>query len=143
MLSHVEIYVSDLKTSRNFWHWLLCEELGYEVYQEWSEGVSYSPPVLRGGKGGSNEAGQPYIVFVQTEEKHLSAGYNRCRTGLNHLAFGVPTKANVDDLTAKLRARGIIILYADRHPHAGGPESYAVFFEDPDRIKVEVVANEK
>jgi len=31
-----------------------------------------------------------------------------------------------------------VILYADRHPHAGGPDSYAVFFEDPERIKVEL-----
>jgi catechol 2,3-dioxygenase-like lactoylglutathione lyase family enzyme len=32
------------------------------------------------------------------------------------------------------------ILYQDRHPHAGGENYYAVFFEDPDRIKVELVA---
>jgi hypothetical protein len=29
---------------------------------------------------------------------------------------------------------------ADKHPHAGGPASYAVFFEDPERIKVELTA---
>ncbi|MCB1058713.1 MAG: VOC family protein [Calditrichaeota bacterium] len=126
MLSHVEIYVSDLEKSRRFWQWLLCEELGYEIYQDWPEGVSFR-------EGGT------YIVFVQTPKKHLSTGYNRCRTGLNHLAFHARTKSHVDDLTAKLRARGVTILYEDRHPHAGGPETYAVFFEDPDRIKVEVV----
>jgi catechol 2,3-dioxygenase-like lactoylglutathione lyase family enzyme len=126
MLSHVEIYVSDLGRSRSFWGWLLCEELGYEVYQEWPEGVSFTK-------------GATYLVFVQTQEKHLAAGYNRCRTGLNHLAFWVLNKSHIDDLTGKLRARGVTILYEERHPHAGGPESYAVFFEDPDRIKVEVV----
>lgn len=126
MLHHVEIYVSDLSRSRGFWQWLLCEELGYEVYQEWPQGVSF-------------RHGPTYLVFVQTEQKHLDTGYNRCRTGLNHLAFHARSKSHVDDLTAKLRERGIIILYADRHPHAAGPESYAVFFEDPDRIKVEVV----
>lgn len=126
MLHHVEIYVSDLARSRGFWQWLLCDEMDYEVYQEWLKGVSF-------------RSGQTYIVFVQTEEKHLVAGYNRCRTGLNHLAFHARSKSHVDDLTAKLRERGIIILYGDRHPHAGGPDSYTVFFEDPDRIKVEVV----
>lgn len=130
MLHHVEINVSDLARSRGFWQWLLCDELGYEVYQEWPKGVSF-------------RFGQTYIVFVQTEEKHLVAGYNRCRTGLNHLAFHARSKSHVDDLTAKLRERGIIILYADRHPHAGGLESYTVFFEDPDRIKVEVVGIDK
>jgi hypothetical protein len=28
------------------------------------------------------------------------------------------------------------------HPYAGGTDHYAVYFEDPDRIKVEVVAPE-
>jgi catechol 2,3-dioxygenase-like lactoylglutathione lyase family enzyme len=40
----------------------------------------------------------------------------------------------------KLKEKGIKILYEDRHPFAGGKEHYAVFFEDPDRIKVELVA---
>ncbi len=127
MLHHVEIYVSDLARSRAFWEWLLCEELGYKIHQEWLKGVDFI-------------YGDTYIVFVQTEQKQLDAGYNRCRTGLNHLAFHARSKSHVDDLTAKLRERGIIILYPDRHPYAGGPDYYAVFFEDPDRIKVEVVA---
>ncbi|MBK6765312.1 MAG: VOC family protein [bacterium] len=133
MLHHVEIYVSNLEHTRAFWGWLLCEELDYEIYQEWPQGISYRPSV--GATGGAEF---PYLVFVQTEEKHLVAGYHRCRTGLNHLAFRVQSPEQVDDLTTKLRAHGIIILYADRHPHAGGPQSYGVFFEDPDRIKVEI-----
>jgi hypothetical protein len=34
------------------------------------------------------------------------------------------------------------MLFADRYPHAGGLSHYALFCEDPDRIKVEVVATE-
>ncbi len=128
MLHHVEIYVSDLARSRAFWQWLLCEELGYKVYQEWPKGVDF---IFE----------KTYIVFVQTEEKHLDTSYNRCRTGLNHLAFHAKSREHVDELTAKLRSRGITILYPDRHPYAGGPDYYAVFFEDPDRIKVEVTAS--
>jgi len=128
MLHHVEIYVSDLARSRAFWQWLLCEELGYKVYQEWPKGVDF---IFE----------KTYIVFVQTEEKHLDKKYNRCRTGLNHLAFHAKSREHVDELTAKLRSRGITILYPDRHPYAGGPDYYAVFFEDPDRIKVEVTAS--
>ncbi len=41
-------------------------------------------------------------------------------------------------MTLKLKQRGANILYSDKHPLAGG--SYGVFFEDPDRIKVELVA---
>ncbi len=127
-LHHVEIYVSDLKQTKAFWHWLLVEQLGYSVYSSWPDGVSYA-------------FGATYIVFVQTEADHLEAGYHRKRTGLNHLAFHAESRAFVDQLTEKLKAKGVPILYEDRHPYAGGKNYYAVFFEDPDRIKVEVVAS--
>ncbi len=129
MLHHVEIYVFDLARTRAFWSWLLCDELGYTVYQQWDQGVSF-------------RAGSTYIVFVQTEPRFLDVKYHRCRTGLNHLAFHAQSPAQVDALTTKLRERGVTILYQDRHPHASGPDSYAVFFEDPDRIKVEVTCSE-
>ncbi|HEM3633881.1 TPA: bleomycin resistance protein, partial [Streptococcus suis] len=40
MLHHVEIYVSDLETSRAFYDFLLTK-LGYSLYQEWEAGLSY------------------------------------------------------------------------------------------------------
>ncbi len=125
-LHHVELYVSDLAVTRTFWSWLL-EKLGYTLFQEWEEGFSYM-------------LDSTYLVFVQTEEKHLSVPYHRCRTGLNHLAFHVFDSDEVDDFTALLREKNVTILYEDRHPYAGGAGYYAVFFEDPDRIKVELVA---
>jgi hypothetical protein len=39
-----------------------------------------------------------------------------------------------------VRQAGHTLLYLDRHPYAGGATSYAMYGEDPDRIKVEVVA---
>lgn len=45
-------------------------------------------------------------------------------------------------MTERLKERGVHILYQDKHPFAGGDNYYAVFFEDPDRIKVELVAPE-
>lgn len=126
LLHHVELYVSDLARSRAFWGWFLGE-LGYEVHQEWEGGVS-----LR--------LGPTYLVFVQTPCEHLEPAYHRRRTGLNHLAFHASSREQVDRMTERLRERGVRLLYEERHPHAGGPSSYAVFFEDPDRIKVELVA---
>lgn len=125
-IHHIEINVSDLPASKVFWSWLL-EKLGFSKYQEWEQGFSY----------GENDT---YIVFVQTAERFLAGSYHRSRTGLNHLAFAVDTKHQVDELHKELQRRGIPLLYPERHPFAGGKEYYAVFFEDPDRIKVEVVA---
>jgi len=79
-------------------------------------------------------------VFIQTNDKHRGIPYNRCRVGLNHLAFHATSRDQVDELTLKVRDKGMEVLYQDRHPYAGGKGYYALFFEDPDRIKVEVVA---
>jgi len=51
------------------------------------------------------------------------------------------SKDFVDGLTLKLKEKGVKILYEEKHPYAGGPDYYAVFFEDPDRMKVEVTAD--
>jgi len=125
-LHHIEIYVSDIKKSIEFWS-LLLTELGYEKYQEWNDGISY-------------KLADTYLVFVQTEDKYLDIKYHRKRIGLNHIAFHLESRAMVDEFTKKLKEREVEILYKDRHPFAGGEDYYAVFFEDPDRIKVELVA---
>jgi catechol 2,3-dioxygenase-like lactoylglutathione lyase family enzyme len=127
-LHHVEIYVSDLKSSSEFWGWFLSK-LGYKKYQEWDHGVSF---ILD----------ETYIVLVQTEKKYTDEPYHRCRTGLNHLAFHAASREFVDKMTTELKSKGIKILYEDKHPYAGGEDYYALFFEDPDRIKVELVAPE-
>lgn len=128
-LHHVEIYVHDLNRTIEFWNWLLTEKFDYELCARWKNGISY---VL----------GSTYIVFVQTEDNYLRNRYNRKNTGLNHLAFHCPSREFVDELTVELGEKNINILYKDRHPFAGGENYYAVFFEDPDRIKVEVVSSE-
>ncbi|MBC1472950.1 VOC family protein [Listeria seeligeri] len=124
MLHHVEIYVADLEKSRLFWSELL-ELLSYELYQTWSVGFSYKYE-------------DTYLVFVQTEEKFLADGYHRKRIGLNHLAFHGGSKERVDFFRDKLKAAGVKLLYEDRYPFAGGENHYAVFFEDPDKMKVEI-----
>ncbi|AMM94761.1 hypothetical protein UP17_21690 [Peribacillus simplex] len=125
-LHHIELNVSNLHRTVDFWGWFL-EEINYEPYQEWESGKSWRLDGM-------------YIVFVQAETRFLDIPYHRGRVGLNHLAFHATSRQQVDEITRKLRDRGVTILYADKHPFAGGKEHYAVFFEDPDRMKVELVA---
>ena len=108
MLSHVEIYVSNLNRSCSLWGWLL-ERLGYEPFQSWPQGRSW-------------KFRRTYVVFVQAPDDTLAAGYHRRRIGLNHLAFDAASREQVDQLTDALRERGVRILYEDRHPHAGGDD---------------------
>jgi catechol 2,3-dioxygenase-like lactoylglutathione lyase family enzyme len=123
-LHHVELYVQDLERSIAFWAPVLTR-LGYRPFQEWDEGSSW-------------RLGDTYLVFVEAPPG--AAGLDRRAVGLNHLAFHAGSRDEVDTLTGELRGRGVRILYEDRHPYAGGSDHYAVFFEDPDGLKVEVVA---
>ncbi|KIL52778.1 VOC family protein [Jeotgalibacillus campisalis] len=126
MIHHLEIYVSDLKQSREYWSWLLTA-LGWSPYQEWEKGFSYR----------SREA---YLVFVEAEAAYKKEGYHRKRIGLNHLAFYAESKEQVDELADEMKKRRERLLYEEQYPYAGGPAHYALYGEDPDRIKVEIVA---
>jgi len=125
MLHHVEIYVSDLNRSIAFWTPFL-EQLGYES-DRWSGGMNYIQD-------------KTYLCFLQAPGEHIAAGYHRKRVGLNHLAFHAKSRQQVDEIAAWVKAAGYTVLYEDRYPFASGPNYYAMYCEDPDRIKVEVVA---
>ena len=126
MLHHVELYVSDLARSLRFWT-PVFGLLDYREFQRWPEGVSYMH-------------GDTYLCLVQAPHQHLDAGYHRQRVGLNHLAFHGRSRAHVDEIASWVRAAGFTSLYDDKYPFASGPHYYALYCEDPDRIKVEVVA---
>lgn len=127
MLHHVELYVSDVERSRAFWTPFMAL-LGY-AEDRWSQGVNYRLGDL-----------DPYVSLVQAPPEHLGAGYHRRRVGLNHLAFRARSRAHVDEVRRWVTDGGHPLLYDDRYPFATAPGYYAVFCEDPDRIKLEVVA---
>ncbi|MEX1178492.1 MAG: VOC family protein [Nitriliruptor sp.] len=122
---HLELYVRDLERAHVFWGWLLGE-LGYAAHQEWDEGCSY-------------HLGDTYLVLVQAPEG--ARELDRRDAGVNHVAFHAGTPDEVERLVASLVERGGRLLYPDRHPYAGGEDHYAAFCEDPDGLKVELVAS--
>lgn len=126
MLHHIEIYVSDLERSIAFWTPFL-EKLGYEA-ERWSAGINYFSGVT-----------EPYLCLLQASKEHLAAGYHRKRVGLNHLAFKAKSRKQVDEMRRWIKESGYTLLYDDRYPYATAPNYYALFCEDPDRIKLEVV----
>jgi catechol 2,3-dioxygenase-like lactoylglutathione lyase family enzyme len=128
VLHHVELYVSELARTRVFWTPLLAK-LGYQVTGSWGDGFTLS-----------NER-DAYLTFVQVADAHSDVAFHRCKVGLNHLAFTAPNRATVDAMRTHCLETGATCLYDDRYPFAnGGSEYYALFVEDPDRIKVEFVA---
>ncbi|XAT62365.1 hypothetical protein GN278_17260 [Rhodobacteraceae bacterium Araon29] len=127
MLHHIEIYVSNLEKSYAFWSDILGQ-IGYCATGRWEDGFTL----------GKDSEG--YLTFIQVAEKQAAHPYHRCGVGLNHLAFRVEGQQRVDGLRQHCWAQAISCLYDDKYPFAGGKDYYALFIEDPDRIKVEFVA---
>ena len=125
MLHHIELWVPDLASARPRWQWMLSS-LGYEQFQAWENGISY-------------QLSATYIVLEQSPAL-LEGGYQRCRTGLNHLAFHAGTRANLDAIVDHADRHGWHLMFPDQHPYAGGPDSYAAYLEDEDGYEVELVA---
>jgi catechol 2,3-dioxygenase-like lactoylglutathione lyase family enzyme len=124
-LHHIELWVPSLERAERSWGWLLAE-LGYAPFQEWPAGRSW-------------RLGPTYVVVEQSPA--LSADrHDRLRPGLNHLAFHVTSTSTVDSLVGAAPEHGWQLMFADRHPHAGGPEVYAAYLEDADGFEAELVA---
>jgi len=123
-LHHVEVWVPDLGRAVASWGWLLGA-LGYELYQDWPAGRSW-------------RAGDHYIVVEQSSDL-TALGHDRCRPGLNHLAFHAGGPEEVDRLVTDASEHGWFLLFPDRHPHAGGPDYYAAYLEDRDGFEIELV----
>lgn len=128
-MHHIEIYVSDLAKSKQFYDYLLVSELGFKVFQSWEKGISYQKDGI-------------YLVFLQVREDHKEARYKRTQVGLNHLAFKISSSTALDVLREKLQQNDDVpLLYDEGYPFAGGKNHYALYLEDPDRIKLEIVAS--
>jgi catechol 2,3-dioxygenase-like lactoylglutathione lyase family enzyme len=77
---------------------------------------------------------------VEQSPALTSATHDRLHPGLNHLAFHAGTPAETDELVAEAQQHGWTLLFPDRHPHAGGPDSYAGYLANADGFEVELVA---
>lgn len=78
--------------------------------------------------------------ILPTPQARRARPFHRKDTGLNHLAFGVRRRSDVDAFAREfLASRAIPVLYGTPRPFPEyRPGYYAVFFEDPDRLKLEV-----
>jgi catechol 2,3-dioxygenase-like lactoylglutathione lyase family enzyme len=80
------------------------------------------------------------VWVIPTDARFVEGGFHRKRTGLNHLAFRVDGREDVNRFRDDFMVpRGVAALYGTpREFPEYAPGYYAVFFEDADRIKLEV-----
>jgi catechol 2,3-dioxygenase-like lactoylglutathione lyase family enzyme len=79
-------------------------------------------------------------VVVEQSPALSADTHDRLRPGLNHLAFHVASHEEVDALVDEAPKHGWALLFPDRHPHAGGPGTYAAYLEDADGFEAELVS---
>lgn len=124
---HIEIKVSDIEKSFPFYKDLL----GYLGYN-----ISYEDNIILGMTNRTCD-----IWICKTEDKYKENKYHRKNVGLNHIALGVYSKEDVDTFVKEfLEPRSIKPLYNSPKEFKEYRDGYyAVYFEDSDRIKLEVV----
>ena len=125
VVGHIGINLSNEAESLDLWKGLL-EFLEFRVVPD--------------GNHFDATDGRTYLCVQVTKPGHQAPTYHRKRTGLGHIALRVESPEMVDDfVTGFLVPRGIAPLYGGAMKPAGYPDRYyAVYFEDPDRLKVEV-----
>jgi catechol 2,3-dioxygenase-like lactoylglutathione lyase family enzyme len=125
LLHHVEVWVTDLAASEASLGRLLVR-LGCTESARWATGVRY-------------DLGSTYLVIESGPD--VTGPHERRRAGVNHLAFHAGTSADVERLTHAALADGWTLLFADRHPFAGGPDHVAAYLADAAGFEVELVAS--
>ena len=123
---HVDLVVSSVERSLPFYRDLLGP-LGFhrigEVEGERGETIWYF-----GGPGSS----------VGLRQAQSLGGIDRYRVGLHHVALAAPSRAVVDERHDWLLSTGVEI-ESPPGEYRYMPGYYAVFFYDPDGIKLEIV----
>lgn len=127
---HVDLVVSDLERSLEFYRALLGP-LGWHGVSEASGERGETIHYLY-GPGSS-------IGLRQAPDRAAAIPVDRYRVGLHHLCFEAETRTAVDEAAAHLRGLGAAISDGPREFPEYRPGYYAVFFADPDGIKLELV----
>jgi catechol 2,3-dioxygenase-like lactoylglutathione lyase family enzyme len=123
-LHHIDITVSDLGRSTEFYGRVLLL-MGFRRMADVPEGPIWAGTRLE-------------IGLVQARPASIRT-HDRYSPGLHHFAFGAPDRAAVDQVHQELQALGVTILDPPARYDHYAPGYYAVFFADPDGIKLEYV----
>jgi glyoxylase I family protein len=130
-VDHLDLVVSSLEVSLPFYRALLAP-LGY---------VREGP--IRGERGEvviylNRVEGLGSVSLREKQSDTHAVPYDRYAVGLHHLCFAAPNRHAVDERAAWLREQGVEIESGPRE-YDYTPGYYAVFFYDPDGLKLEIV----
>lgn len=130
-LDHLDLVVTSLERSQPFYQELLGLTRASEIVGERGERVVYL------SRPGEEPAGNFALGLREKQSDAHGVPFDRYAVGVHHVAFEVESRAVVDDRAAWLRARGAEI-ESGPEEYDYRPGYYAVFFYDPDGIKLEI-----
>lgn len=127
MVDHVDLVVSSLERSLPFYKDLLS--VWGEVYDHTIEGERGEEVHYIGVPDGG--------VAIGLRERQTDGDFDRYRLGVHHLCFSAASREHVDERAAWLREHNAEIESGPKeYGYAEG--YYAVFFYDPDGLKLEI-----
>jgi glyoxylase I family protein len=129
LIHHIDLTVTELERSRLFYDRVLGF-IGYARSDDHENGTDWD----RSGPGPLTSIG-----IIKAKGKNAARAHNRGSAGLHHLAWSAESRADVDALYTKLLDIGAVILDAPTLYPRYHPDYYALFFSDPDGLKLEYV----
>jgi len=127
-LNHLRLTVSDIPRAERFYTPLLGY-LGYRLVERSPKRIAYAAPTPSGNL--------QWLIFSLVRPGS-AARHDRYSTGFHHLALNADSREQVDEFHRLLIANGAQVLDAPTD-YDFEPGYYAVFFSDPDGMKLELV----
>ena len=132
-INHLDLTVSDLAVSVPFYDEVLAY-LGFEPRERTGSGSGR--PVWHAKHENLRLFG---IALCEANPAQRGKRHDRYAPGLHHFAFHAASRDDVDGLYRLLRGMGATILDPPADYPQYRPVYYAVFFADPDGLKLEFV----
>jgi glyoxylase I family protein len=126
---HIDLTVTDLERSRAYYEAVLSF-IGYVRVDDHPNGTDWDYRA---------DGGFCSIGIKLASGPNAARTHDRYSPGLHHLAFTAPSPADVDAMFALLQAIGAPVLDPPADYPRYGEGYYAVFFADPDGLKLEYV----
>ncbi len=125
-MHHLDLTVGDLGRSKPFYD-LVLSFLGYHCVKDTDKVIVWDLALPDGVCG----------IAIRPAERQRE--HDRYTVGLHHFAWNAESRQDVDRLYQRLLAAGVGILDAPAEYPKYGAGYYAVFFVDPDGLKLEYV----
>jgi catechol 2,3-dioxygenase-like lactoylglutathione lyase family enzyme len=122
---HLDLTVNDLGRSAPYYEKVLGE-LGFRRVGKESNSIIFANGITS-------------IAIRGPSEEQRGVSFDRYRVGLHHLALRAASRNDVDRFHVWLGREGIPVLDPPAEYPEYGEKYYAVFFSDPDGLKLELV----